>query len=79
MAKSHSWKADRFPASQEIPRILWDPKVHYHIHKSPQGGRLSSEMAGPYEDMIMVHYTAWYVTWFFVSKETAVYFKPFRY
>jgi len=25
----------RFSASQEIPCILWNPKVRNHIHKSP--------------------------------------------
>jgi hypothetical protein len=34
--QSSSWEANRFSASQEIPCILWNPKVNYHIHKSPQ-------------------------------------------
>ena len=35
MEQSPSWKADQFSASQEIPCILWNSKVHYLIHRCP--------------------------------------------
>ena len=33
MEQSPTREANRFSASQEIPRILWTLKVHYHIYK----------------------------------------------
>ena len=35
MVQSPSWEANWFRASQEIPRILRNPKVHYRTHKLP--------------------------------------------
>jgi hypothetical protein len=35
MEQSPSWEANRFAAGQEIPHVLLNPKVHYHIHNCP--------------------------------------------
>jgi hypothetical protein len=36
MQQSHSWEANSHLASQEIPQLLWNPKVLYHVcHNLP--------------------------------------------
>jgi hypothetical protein len=44
MQQSPSWEANWFVASQEIHHILWNPKVHYHIHKSPPPVSILSQL-----------------------------------
>jgi len=42
--QSHSSKTTCHLASQEIPRLLWDTKIHYRIHKSPPLASVLSQM-----------------------------------
>jgi len=44
MEQSPSSETNWFAASQEIPRILWNPKVYYCIHKCPPPVSIMSQL-----------------------------------
>jgi hypothetical protein len=55
MGQSSSWEANSFSASQEIPRILWKRKVHYHIYTSPPPVSILSQL----NPVHTTHPTSW--------------------
>jgi hypothetical protein len=61
MEQSPFWDANRFSASQQIPLILWNPKVHNRIHKCPPPVSIK---LGTYSDTNHPEYKNKYISFF---------------
>jgi hypothetical protein len=44
MVHGFPWEADSRSAGQEFPRLLWNPKAQYRVHKNPLSVSISSQM-----------------------------------
>jgi hypothetical protein len=55
MEQCPSWETNRFVASQESPRVLFNPNVHYRIHQWPPSVSILSQ---PYP-VHSPHPTSW--------------------
>jgi len=60
MEETPSIEANRFSASQEIPRILCCPKCHYRIYKCPSPVPIVSQLVSfhaPRSHFLSIHFT----------------------
>jgi len=48
MEQSPFWEANSLSASQEIPRPVWNPEVHYHVREPDTGPNPEPDESSPH-------------------------------